>query len=88
MTRVTLILLMLLATCLPGCRRRSSTKDSSTPLTVEQWQVLPAQEKYAPNVMARLKQGNPKFQNDTEWDEFAQNVFLPARQMELPGGLR
>jgi hypothetical protein len=59
-----------------------------SPLTVEQWKVLPVQLKYEVETFERLKQGNPKLQEPKEWEKFTREVLLPAKKKDLPGGAR
>ncbi len=69
---------------LVGCSRNASDEKISTPLTVDDWRIMPAEDKFTHQAMERLKLGDTKFQDDAEWDRFAQSVFFPAQRKEMP----
>jgi hypothetical protein len=83
----TLALLLLLAVlAVPGCGR-SKTKAAMAPLSVEMWSSYEPQKKYEIATIERLKNEDPKFTDDAEWDRFMKTVVIPGRKRELPNGL-
>ncbi len=55
------------------------------PLTVEEWKAMTDMTaKYDPGTFDRLKKGNPKLENEKEWDKFFQTVVAPAHQVDVP----
>lgn len=60
--------------------------ESGVPLTVADWQALPPERKYEFETLERLKQADPKLENQREWDRFTKSVILPARRRDVPDG--
>ena len=87
MNKLVWFALLLLIGCPLGCGREASPTNAMTPLAVEDWKAMAAEEKFSFQTMERLKVGNPRFQNDAEWDRFARTVFVPAQRRELPVSL-
>lgn len=77
-------LLVLLAGC---AAKGTEASSSSEPLTLAAWKVLPPETKYEIDTYERLKQGEPKLQDQREWDKFARTVVLPAKKREFPKGM-
>ncbi len=72
---------------LAGCAARGTEASSSSePLTLAAWKALPPETKYEIDTFERLKQGEPKLQDQREWDKFARTVVLPAKKREYPQG--
>lgn len=68
-----------------GCGPSASPPPpEEVPLTVEQWKAMPPDQKYQIETFERLKAGNPKFQNQKEWDKFTREVILPAKKKDVP----
>jgi len=65
-----------------GCSRPDNS--AAQPLTMEVWAALPPEKKFEIGTFERLKLGNPKLQDDREWNQFAQKVMLPAKKKERP----
>jgi hypothetical protein len=81
------LLLLGLTLLVVGCGQHPcDVAPVDTPLTLEQWKALPPQTKYEIATLERLKQGNPKLQDQREWDKFTRNVLLPSKKKELPNG--
>lgn len=57
-----------------------------SPLTVDQWKAMPPETKYEVETFERLKLGNPKLQDQREWDKFARTVVFPAKKKDFPSG--
>lgn len=82
------ILLMFAAALLAfGCSANPATDLSNEPLALEEWRVMPSEAKFQAATMERLKLGNPKLQDDREWERFLRTVVIPARKKELPRGM-
>jgi hypothetical protein len=57
----------------------------TTPLSVAEWQTLSdAEQKYAPETFERLKKGDPKLNDDREWNKFFHTVVVPNRKKDIP----
>ena len=66
-----------------GCgRSKPSVLIDESPLTIEQWKELSVEIKYEPSTFERLKLGEPKLQNDREWEKFTRNTLIPARKRD------
>lgn len=85
MKNVCWLLALVLVVLLVGCSRPEVPP--SDPLTVEQWKALPAESKYEASTLERLKLGDPKLQDEREWDQFARKVLIPARKKDFPKGM-
>lgn len=85
MTKFSLLgLLGLLA--LTGCGsggKPTATAPAEQPLTVAEWQSMPADTKYQAETFERLKVGEAKFRNEKAWDEFYRKTVQPGRKKEL-----
>ncbi|MCE9562457.1 MAG: hypothetical protein K8U57_10435 [Planctomycetes bacterium] len=57
---------------------------ATAPLTIEQWKALPAEAKYQVPNLERLKDGDPKFKDEREWEKFLRTVVNPGKKKELP----
>lgn len=77
-------LFLAVAAGLAGCGSPPASAPEERPLTLEQWKALPPETKYEIDTLERLKQGNPKLQDQREWEKFTRDVLLPARKKELP----
>ena len=85
MKKVGWLLTLVLAISVVGCSRPEVPP--SDPLTVEQWKTLPAEMKYEASTLERLKLGDPKLQEEREWDQFTRKVLIPARKKDFPKGI-
>jgi hypothetical protein len=68
-----------------GCGPRPAatpTPRPTGPLAVADWHALPAAQKYAPETLERLKEGDPKLQTQRGWDAFYANVLRPSREKD------
>lgn len=83
MKKLTWTLLLLLTVFASGCGRKPQSAQKE-PLTLAEWKGVPSDVKFEFEALERLKAGNPKFQDDAEWDKFARAVVVPARKKELP----
>lgn len=52
------------------------------PMTVAEWEGLPADQKYRAESYERLKLGEPKFQDERYWDRFYKQTVLPGQKKE------
>lgn len=69
-----------------GCGSQQSTAPpEEVPLTVEEWKTLPTQVKFEIETFERLRRGNPKLQEQRDWDKFTREVILPSKRKEMPG---
>ncbi len=57
----------------------------STPLTVEVWQQNTGPEKFAPDVLQKLRRENPELKSREEWTKFESTVLKPAFIEETGG---
>jgi hypothetical protein len=88
LTQKSLFLLLVLMTVI-GCGKTDPVPSAEEkPLTLEQWKTLPVQEKYEVDTFERLKQGEPKFREQREWDKFARDTLMPAKKRDFPGGYK
>lgn len=78
--------ILVIAACLTGCGSQPASAPAEGPLTLEQWKALPPEAKYEIDTLERLKQGNPKLQDQREWDRFTRDVLLPAKKKDQPNG--
>jgi ABC-type glycerol-3-phosphate transport system substrate-binding protein len=74
--------LLALAGC-GGSGGPATTAPAEQPLTVAEWQSMPADKKYQAETFERLKVGEPKFQAEKAWDEFYRKTVQPGRKKEL-----
>lgn len=84
--RMTLFLGSLLLASAAGCSRPSVAETLPEPLTVAEWKTMLPQQKYEIGTLERLKVGEPRLQNDREWERFLYTVVAPGKRAELPGG--
>ncbi|MCE9534441.1 MAG: hypothetical protein K8T89_25460 [Planctomycetes bacterium] len=79
--------LLTLLFAIEGCRKKSpaslSAKPEDTPISLAEWRTMPSPQKYEPEVLERLKIGEPKMQNQKEWDVFYHAEFEPGRKRDL-----
>lgn len=59
---------------------------AAAPLTTAEWKTLPADQKYTPETIDRLKSGDPALQTPEGWEAFQKNVVTPARKKDFPNG--
>ncbi|MEO2088405.1 MAG: hypothetical protein ABGY75_02775 [Gemmataceae bacterium] len=86
MTRFRLVALGVMVAVV-GCGRPDVVPTpEESPLTVEQWKTLPADQKYEVATFERLKAGDPKLQEPKAWEKFNRDVLLPARKKDFPNG--
>ncbi|MBX3400665.1 MAG: hypothetical protein KF873_18165 [Gemmataceae bacterium] len=52
------------------------------PLTLAEWEGLPADRKYQAESYERLKLGEPKFQDEKVWDRFYRQTVLTGQKKE------
>lgn len=81
-----ILIVMLVALSATSCSRNQGADVSSEPLTFETWKILPAQQKYDVSTLERLKLGEPKLQEDREWERFLYTVIAPGKKKELAPG--
>lgn len=67
-----------------GCGGPAPTPPA--PLSVADWKAMPADHKYTPETLERLKEGDPKLQTPEGWEAFQKTVVQPARKKDLPVG--
>lgn len=77
------IAVLLLALALSGCSR--AVPPPPPPLLLDQWQALPADRKYAPETLQRLRDGETRFADEAEWERFLRGVVVPGKAREHPG---
>jgi hypothetical protein len=66
---------------LSGCGSSPApTASPEQPLTIEEWKKLPVAQKYDVTTFERLKSGNPKLQDEREWNKFSREVMTPAKK--------
>ncbi len=66
-----------------GCGDRGSTPaPESAPLTLDAWKALAPPGKYDIDALERLKQGEPKLQDERAWQKFSRDVLLPAKKKD------
>ncbi len=83
-----ILLLLTVSFALVGCGRTPTRDIADEPLTIDGWKVLPVDSKYEIGTFERLKLGEPKLQDDREWQLFARSVMLPAKKRELPSAVK
>ncbi|WP_417744593.1 hypothetical protein [Rosistilla oblonga] len=54
------------------------------PLSVEEWKQLPIEVKYDEATFDRLRDKDPKLQNDRNWHRFMKEVVVPERKLDIP----
>ena len=77
------LLLLALATGLTGCGGK--TIEPPQPLTVAEWKAMPRQEKYTPETLERLKQGDPRLETPEGWEAFSRTTLKTARKKDFAG---
>ena len=80
-----LVLVSLLSST--GWGRNRGAAGPPGPLSSAVWSALPAETKFEIDTLERLKAGEPKLQDDKEWDRFARKVLLPAQKKEFARGV-
>ncbi len=74
----------LVCLALAGCGRGdATTAPAERPLTMADWNAMPADEKYRAESYERLKLGEPKFQDEKSWDQFYRKTVLPGRKKDM-----
>jgi hypothetical protein len=68
---------------LAGCGGSSAPATVEKPMTIAEWEGLPADRKFQAESYERLKLGEPKFQDEKNWDRFYKQTILPARKKEM-----
>lgn len=53
-------------------------------LTVDTWKGLESAVKYDGATLDRLRESNPEFAKEKDWDKFMREVFVPERNKDLP----
>lgn len=72
---------------LAGCGSPGGSAEAKpTPLTVADWKTLPPDQKYTPETLERLKEGDPELQTAEGWEKFQKTVVAPARKKDYPNG--
>ncbi len=71
---------------LAGCGDKPVGAGAPSPLTVTDWKAMPANQKYTPDTIERLKAGDPHLQTAEGWEAFQKAVVGPARKKDFPGG--
>ena len=61
---------------------RPATTPESAPLTLDDWKALPPAVKYQIETFERLKQGDPKLQDERAWQKFSRDVLVPAMKKD------
>ena len=75
---------VLVCLALAGCGRgEATTAPAERPLTLSDWNAMPASEKYRAESYERLKLGEPKFRDEKNWDPFYRKTVLPGRKKDL-----
>lgn len=83
-----LLAMVLMSASLAGCQN-SPSDPGPPPLSVQEWAALPAEaQKYSAGVLERVKEGDPKFQDEQAWNRFVKTVVTTARKKDFPGGLK
>lgn len=72
---------------LTGCGTPGGSAGTKpTPLTVADWKAMPTDQKYTPETLERLKEGDPELQTAEGWEKFQKTVVIPARKKDFPNG--
>jgi hypothetical protein len=58
------------------------------PMSVAEWKALPVDQKYTPEALERLKQGDPNLQTAEGWEAFSRTTLAEARKKDFPRGKR
>jgi uncharacterized lipoprotein NlpE involved in copper resistance len=65
-----------------GCNSESEKaatgKLDRSPLTAEQWEAIPSEEKFDAAILERLRSSDVKFEDDEVWNAFMDDVVAPA----------
>lgn len=69
-----------------GSSQPSRSGPDAVPLTAKDWKSLPADQKYSPETLERLKAGDPSLETAEGWDDFQKKVIIPARKKDFPNG--
>ena len=82
-----LLAVLALALGLTGCGSPGGPAGAKpTPLTVADWKAMPTDQKYTPETLERLKEGDPDLQTAEGWEKFQKTVVAPARKKDFPNG--
>ena len=80
--------LTVLAVCLLylGCGGTPApTVVDTEPLSVEDWKNMDDMTlKYDPSTFDRLKEADPKLQDEKAWDQFMRTIVVPQRKIDIP----
>jgi hypothetical protein len=79
---------LLIFLSLSGCSNEPAPPQSLTelpPLTLEQWKVLPVEEKYDAGTFERLREADRNLRSDRAWQKFMKDVVIPERKNDIPG---
>ena len=71
---------------LAGCG--CPTTEPLAPLTGTDWKGLPVEQKYTPEALERLKQGDPTLETPEGWDKFRRTTLAAARKKDFAGRKR
>lgn len=75
------LILLTLAFALSGCGSKEEhevkTKLDRSPLTIEQWKAVSAEEKFDAAILERLRAGNRDLADDDAWSDFEKEVLAP-----------
>ena len=82
----TAIASVVVALGLAGCGSNLSATKPPAPLSVADWKSMPTDQKYTPETLERLKEGDPKLQTAEGWEAFQKTVVVPARKKDFPNG--
>lgn len=82
----TVLLVLAVTLGLTGCNGGPSASSAPAPLSAADWKALPADQKYTPETLERLKAGDPSLQTPEGWEAFQKSVVGPARKKDFPGG--
>jgi uncharacterized lipoprotein YbaY len=82
MKRRCALLSLALAFMLAGCSQPMD--DIPEPISIADWQSMPADQKYTQEMLERLKVGNPKLQTPEGWEAFSRSTVTVARKKDFP----
>ena len=71
---------------LAGCGNPGGPAARPAPLTVADWKAMPTDQKYTPETLERLKEGDPNLRTAEGWEKFQKTVVAPARKKDFPSG--
>jgi hypothetical protein len=82
------ILLLVLTAGVVGCGGQPQSAEPPAPLSVADWKTMPVDQKYQPETLERLKQGDPKLDTPEGWDAFSRSTLAENRKKDFPKGKR